>query len=88
MMDRDVIIPAVVSSIIVFIFSSTLFFLIGCICGWLGHKYKIKRSDKSTPSQAAPVYEDLQPPVSTAENRTFELNENIAYGPIQSTNYS
>jgi hypothetical protein len=85
MMDRDVVTPAVVSSIIVFIFSSTLFFLIGCACGWVGHKYKTNRSDKSTPSQAAPVYEDLQPPVSTAENRTFELNENIAYGPIQST---
>jgi hypothetical protein len=88
MMDRDVIIPAVISSIIVFIFSSTLFFLIGCACGWIGHKYKIKRSDKSPPSQAAPVYEDLQPPMSTAQDRekaTFELKENIAYGPIQST---
>jgi hypothetical protein len=88
MMDRDVIVPAVVSSIIVFIFSSTLFFLIRCACGWIGHKYKTKRSDKSTPSQAAPVYEDLQPQMSMPGDRekvTFELRENIAYGTIQST---
>jgi hypothetical protein len=89
MMDRDIITPAVVSSVIVFIFSSTLFFFIGCACGWIGHKYKTNRSDKSTLSQAAPVYEDLQPPMSMPgdpqEKATFELRENVAYGPIRST---
>jgi hypothetical protein len=90
MMDRDAIIPAVISSVIVSILSSILFFLIGCACGWVGHKYKTNRSDKSTPSQAAPVYEDLQPPMSCMpedpqEKATFELRENTAYGPIRST---
>ena len=62
-MNRDVITTAVVSSIVVFIFSSTLFFILGCVCGWVGHKYKTKWSDKNTHShcQAAPLYEDLQP---------------------------
>ena len=62
-MNRDVIITAVVLSIVVFIFSSTLFFILGCVCGWVGHKYKTKWSDKNTHShcQAAPLYEDLQP---------------------------
>ena len=73
-----------VSSIIVFILSSALFFFIGCVCGWVGHKYK--QSAKTTISQPAPVYEDLQP-TSVPENqeRTFELKENVAYGPIPAT---
>ena len=88
MTDRDVVTAAVISSIIVFIFSSTLFFFIGCASGWFCHKYKTNQSDKSTHSQAAPVYEDLQPSTSIPGDRdkvTFELKENIAYGPIQST---
>ena len=76
------------SSLIVFILSSTLFFIIGCVCGWVGHKYKAKKSDKSTHSQAVPLYEGLQPPTSMSgdqERVAFELKENVAYGPIQST---
>ena len=84
----NVITTAVVSSIIVFIFSSTLFFIIGCVCGWVGHKYKTKKSDESTGSQAVPLYEDLHPSASTPgdqEKVIFELKKNVAYGPIQST---
>ena len=80
---------AVTSSLIVFTFSSTLFFIIGCVCGWFGHKHKTKGSDKSTHSQPAPLYEDLQPATSLPGDQkkvTFELKENIAYGPIQLTN--
>ena len=84
-LDQNVIITAVVSSIIMFILSSTLFFLIG----WFDHKHWNKGSDKNTTSQAAPfpVYEDLQS-TSTPEDQekaAFELKENVAYGPIQST---
>ena len=85
MQDRDaIIITAVVSSIIIVILSSVLFFLIGCVCGWFGHKHK--QSAKANISQPAPVYEDLQP-TSMTENieRAFELKENVAYGPVQST---
>ena len=89
MMDGDVITAAVISSIIVFIFGSTLFFFIGCGSGWFCHKYKTSRSGKGSHSQAAPVYEDLRPstsiPGDPREKATFELKENIAYGPIQST---
>ena len=94
-MNRDVITTAVVSSIVVFIFSSTLFFILGCVCGWVGHKYKTKRSDKNTHShcQAAPLYEDLQPsmPMSVPgeqEKATFELKENVAYGISHDANIS
>ena len=88
MTDGDVITVAVILSIIVFIFSSTLFFFIGCASGWFYHKYKTSRLDKGSHSQAAPVYEDLQPSISIPGDRdkvTFELKENVAYGPIQST---
>ena len=52
--------------------------------------YKTKRSDKNTHSQAAPLYEDLRPsiPISIPgeqEKATFELKENVAYGPMKST---
>ena len=81
---NTVITAAVVSSIIVFILSSALFFFIGCVCGWFGHKHK--QSAKTNIAQPAPVYEDLQP-TSMPENRerTFELKENVAYGPVRST---
>ena len=67
-MNRDVITTGVVLSIVVFIFSSTLFSILGCVCGWVGHKYKTKRSDKNTHShyQAAPLYEDLHPSMPTS----------------------
>ena len=67
-----------------FILSSVLFFFIGCVCGWFGHKHR--QSAKTTISQPAPVYEDLQP-TSMPENRerAFELKENVAYGPIPAT---
>ena len=72
-------------SISMFVFGSTLFFLIGCACMWLyGHKYKIEGLDKNTHFQAALLYEDLQPPTSMPgdQEKTFEMNENVAYGPI------
>ena len=88
MTDGDVFTVAMISSIIAFILSSILFFFIGCASGWFCHKYKINRSGKGSHSQAAPVYEDLQPSTSIPGDRekaTFELKENIAYSPIQST---
>ena len=78
----------VISTVIVYISSSILIFIVGCACGWCGHKHKAKGN---THSQAAPgpVYEDLQPSTSMQgdpqEKATFELKENVAYGPIQST---
>ena len=78
----------VISTIVVYISSSVLIFIIGCACGWVGHKHKAKGLDESTHSQAAPgpVYEDLQPSTSMQgdpqEKATFELKENVAYGPI------
>ena len=89
MQNRNAITAAVVSLIIVFILSSSLFF-IGCVSGWFGHKHrqlaKINGSDKDISTQPTPVYKDLQPK-SILEDKegAFELNENVAYGPVRST---
>jgi hypothetical protein len=73
----------ITSSVIAYISSSVLIFIIGCVCGWVGQQHRTKRSDKNTDSQAAPVYEDLQPPASMpGDQTTFELKENVAYGPV------
>ena len=71
-MSRHVITTAVASSVVVFIFSSTLFFILGCACSWVGHMYKTKQSDKNTHFWAAPLYEDLQPSMPTSARRPGE----------------
>jgi hypothetical protein len=79
----------VISTIIVYISSSVLIFIIGCACGWVGHKHTSKGLDKTTNPQAAPgpLYEELQLSTSMSagiaqEKATFELKENVAYGPV------
>ena len=78
----------VISTVIAYVSSSVLIFTIGCACGWFGHKHKAKGLDKNNHSQATPgpVYEDLQPSTSMQgdpqEKATFELKENVAYGPV------
>jgi hypothetical protein len=73
----------ITSSVIAYITSSVLIFIIGCACGWIGHKHRAKGLDNP---QAAPVYEDIQPSMSMPrdpqEKVTFELKENVAYGPV------
>ena len=73
-----------ISSIIV----AVVLFSLGCASGWFGHKYKDTiqaRSDKTSNSQPAPLYEDLQPSSSTSQDqeRAFELKENVVYGPVR-----
>jgi hypothetical protein len=79
----------VTSTVIAYILSSVLIFIIGCACGWVGHKHRTKGLDKTTSPQAAPgpLYEELQSPASmpagvAQEKATFELKENVAYGPV------
>ena len=75
----------VISTVIAYIYSLVLIFIVGCACGWFGHKHKAKGN---THSQATPgpIYEDLQPstsmPEDPREKATFELKENVAYGPV------
>ena len=56
----------VISMVVVHVSSSVLIFVVGCACGWFGHKHKAEGSDRNTHSQATPgpVYEDLQPSTS------------------------
>ena len=68
------------------------FLLVGFAIGWFGHSCKVSaqsRSQKNTCTQQlqpAPFYEELQPNVSTeSQKKTFELKENVAYGPIRPT---
>ena len=77
-------IPAIIiSTVVVYISSSVLIFIVGCACGWFGHKHKANTHSQATPG---PVYEDLQPSTSMQgdprEKATFELKENVAYGPV------
>ena len=65
-----------------------VFFTIGCTCGWCGHKYKIStqaKSNKNTSTPAAPLYEYIQPMLTSRmpckQEKEFELKENVAYGP-------
>ena len=49
----------IISSVILYVLSLTLFCFIGSICGWVGHKHKASKTINN--SQAAPLYEDVQP---------------------------
>jgi hypothetical protein len=79
----------VIPTVIAYVLSSVLIFIIGCTCGWICHKHRTKGLDKTTNPQATPgpLYEELQPPASmpigvAQEKVTFELKENVAYGPV------
>ena len=72
------------------VISAVVFFLLGSICGWFGHKYKDTavqaKSDKNASSEPAPLYEDLQPTSTPRDQgKAFELKENVAYGPVRVT---
>ena len=56
-----------------------MFFVIGCICTirWHGHKHTNPQSD--------PMYDEIPPSAISdlqAQKKTFELKQNVAYGPI------
>ena len=76
----------VISTVVAYVSSSVLIFIVGCACGWFGHKHKTKGLDKNTQATPGPEYEDLQPSTSRQgdprEKATFELKENVAYGPV------
>ena len=83
--DNQVVIAAVLSSVLVSILSSIIFFLIGCLCGWFGHKRKqLSTNEMVSPQQATPtpVYEDvlMTNREGDKKNELLELKENVAYG--------
>ena len=69
------------------IVSSIIFFLIGCLRGWFGHKRKqLSKGESESDSlqQATPthVYEEvlLTTRIASDKEKAFELEENVAYG--------
>ena len=76
---------AVVSSISVFILSSSTFFIMGCVLGWFCHKHKQSMAGGGTSDEAAtpkpvPLYETvLQESKSGESKKGFEMDENVAY---------
>ena len=75
---QNAITIAVASLLVVFILSSTLFIILSCACGWVGHTHKTERSDKNACFEGALLYEDFQPSTPTSnpgeqERATFEL---------------
>ena len=85
------VISAVVSSIAVFILSSTLFFIIGFVSGRFSKREKSSFTDhtsedgtsqRQSPQQSV-VYEDIVVPQQQAKD--LEMKENVAYGPLTLT---
>ena len=71
---------AVASSVIFTSFFSTIFFLIGCVCGHFHQKQK-KTLESDAPTLAVTShYGNLQPQFNEQE---LELKENVAYSPVQ-----
>ena len=76
---------AVVSSVSVFILSSSTFFIMGCVFGWFGHKHKQSMAGGGTSDEAAipkpvPLYEDVLPESKSGQcKKGFEMEENVAY---------
>ena len=71
-----------------------MFLFIGYDCGWFGHKRKqshtipkkkthIEQPHDQLPQTPGPLYEELQPSMSTPEYQDLVgLKENVAYGRI------
>ena len=91
----DAVVAAVASSVTVFILSSVLFFIVGYACGYFGQWHKQSTTSRETSDdivcpgepQPAPVYEEILAgkPMPEDCERDFELKENIAYDPVQTT---
>ena len=67
-----------VASLITFIVSSIVFFIVGCFC----HHYcqKQKQTPPISVMNRTPVYENVIPEQTLEQD--LEMKENIAYGPI------
>ena len=67
---------AATSSVLVFVISSIMFFMIGYFCGY---RHKVQERNLSSPetrNPAAIVYEDVLPQHNT---KNFDLKPNVAY---------
>ena len=73
---------AVGSSIVIFVFSSVLFFVIGFVFGQFCQKRK-QTTESLPPCEATttPLYEDISLPQDS--NQKIELKTNVAYGPLR-----
>ena len=74
---------AVVTSVAVFLLSSTIFFIVGCLCGCFFNKYKEcwklcknKSKTKMKKRTTVDMYDDVLPP---NRGRTLKLRQNLAY---------
>ena len=76
----EVITALVFTMSMLFIFT----FIIGCLCGiCFVKKCKNPGANESQPQYPMPVYEDvLLTDINMQHNLTIELEQNIAYGPI------
>ena len=73
---------AVASSVTVFVLASTLFFVVGFLCGHFCRKEKKIAETVSSSGQAhGPYYDDV---VLRQHEQELELKENVAYGPVRS----
>ena len=70
---------AVASSITVFIVTSILFFIIGCLCGLFCRRER-KAAENKVAKKQIPYYDDV---VLKQHEQVLELKDNVAYGPVR-----
>ena len=92
-LDQNVIV--IIALVALSILSSITFLLIGCLCGWFGHKLKQLSTNETAMSNESvslhqttptPEYEDVMTCTSRKENskkESLELSENVAYGTLK-----
>jgi hypothetical protein len=64
----------ITSTVIAVCIPSSVLIFITAMGGWVCHKRNAKGSDKTTNPQAAPVDEEVQPPVSMHARRELEIH--------------
>ena len=81
----NILIAAILSTVVAFIVIIILTFAVGFVCGhYLGRKSSREIPDSPTGNQPVPVYEDVLLSAVKHQEQDLELKENVAYCPPRS----
>ena len=88
MTQSQVILIAVISSLVALLLSCSMFCVIGCVC-IQRRRHPNLILDTTVPFQLSqhndPVYEDVLP--KSINDYELKFNENVAYGPVKASHY-
>ena len=89
---------SVVSSLTSFVFGSLLFFTVGYLCAYCVHSARREKASSTgqlqdgaattahvQSTQDNVLYEDVRLPKQQEEEENLELKDNVAYGPLKTT---